>query len=106
MIASVRISNAAEADLRGIFEYIAYQLNSMKSAQRILRGLLSAVSKLSNNPERWSPYPHEPWLSRGVRTCIVGSYVIFFSHVDGIVSVVRVLYCRRDFESALEESTH
>jgi len=97
----VQISESAEKDLRGIFEYIAYELEREASARRILTGLMSAIGELADNPERWSPYPREPWRTKGVRTRIVGSYVVFFTPQGDVVSVGRVLHCRRDFDSLL-----
>jgi len=102
MSCKVRISESAEADLRGIYEYVAYEQGREAAARRILSGLMSAIGELAENPERWSPYPREPWLSKGVRTRIVGSYVVFFSCDENVVSVGRVLYCRRDFDAHLD----
>jgi len=101
MSCSVEISESAEKDLRGIFEYVTYELERGAAAKRILSGLMSAIGELADNPERWSPYPREPWRTKGVRTRIVGSYVIFFTHCGDVVSVGRILHCRRDFDSLL-----
>jgi len=105
MSRKVQLSESAEADLRGIFEYVAYEQGREAAARRILSGLMSAIGGLAENPERWSSYPREPWLSKGVRTRIVGAYVVFFSYDDDedVVSVGRVLYCRRDFDAHLDE---
>jgi len=105
MSRTVHISHSAETDLRGIFEYIAYEIGNELSARRILQGLMSAIEELAENPERWYPYPREPWHSRGVRTRIVGSYVAFFAFDQATdeLSVGRVLYCRRDFDVCLAD---
>jgi len=50
MSRKVQLSESAEADLRGIFEYVAYEQGREAAARRILSGLMSAIGGLAENP--------------------------------------------------------
>ena len=67
MTFDVQISEQAEMDLRGIFEYIAFDLLAPENAAGQLDRLEDAISKLNNMPEKYRRYEREPWHSRGQR---------------------------------------
>ena len=56
----VQISEQAEMDLRGIFEYIAFDLLAPENAAGQLDRLEDAISKLDNMPEKYRRYEREP----------------------------------------------
>ena len=56
----VRISEQAEDDLRGIFEYIAFELLAPESAIGQLDRLEEAISGLDRMPKRFKSYEKEP----------------------------------------------
>ena len=64
---SVEITDAAAADLRGIYEYIAFELASPESAAAQLGRLEANICSLDSFPERFRQYDKEPWHSRGMR---------------------------------------
>ena len=49
----VQISEQADNDLRGIFEYIAFELLAPENAVGQLNRLEDAISKLDNMPEKF-----------------------------------------------------
>ena len=63
----VEISEQAEADLRSIFEYIAFELQSVQNAAEQLSRLEKYIHSLHQMPERFRRYDKEPWYSRGLR---------------------------------------
>ena len=67
MMFDVQISEQADADLRGIYEYIAFELLSPQNAAGKLDRLEVAISNLSNMPEKFRRYEREPWHSRNLR---------------------------------------
>ena len=67
MMYSIQISEQAEQDLRGIFEYISFVLLSPTNASKQLQQIFTAISKLDYMPERYSKYEKEPWYSHGLR---------------------------------------
>ncbi len=69
MIYEVEVSEQADSDLRGIFEYIAFELQSPENASGQLDRLEEQILSLDTMPERYRKYEKEPWKSRGL-SCI------------------------------------
>ena len=67
MIYEVEVSKQADSDLRGIFEYIAFELQSPENASGQLDRLEEQILNLDTMPERYRKYENEPWKSRGLR---------------------------------------
>ncbi len=107
MTYSVEIAEQAETDLRGIYEYIAFELQSAQNAAAQISRLEQNIYSLDQMPERYRRYEREPWFSRGWRIMPVDHYCVFYmpDHKQGIVTVTRVLYGGRDMDNALADST-
>ena len=90
---SIEISDAAHEDLRDIYSYIAFELRSPANARNVLRRILAQVATLDEMPERFRPYP------RGVRVMDVGNFCVYYLPKDGVVSVGRILYCKRNVDA-------
>ena len=101
----VNISNEAAADLRAIFEYIAFELHSFQNAFSQLARLETEIYSLNQMPERYRRYDEEPWRSRGLRLMPVDNYCVFYipNHETRIVNIVRVIYGGRDISTELEK---
>lgn len=87
----VRVLPLAIEDLQEIYNYIAYELQSVINADEI--------QKLDFMPESFRLYEKEPWKSRGLRYFSVDNYIVFYI-VDNEkmeVNVFRVLYSKMDF---------
>ena len=98
MMYSVVITEQAEEDLRGIFEYISFTLYEPGYAAHKLQKLEQAISRLNDMPERYKEYEEEPWETLGLRKMPVDNYNVFY-HVDNEqrrVTVLRILYNKRD----------
>ena len=108
MTFDVQISEQAEMDLRGIFEYIAFDLQAPENAARQLDRLEDAISKLDNMPEKYRRYEREPWRSRGLRVFPVDNYLVFYipNMETEVVTVIRVMYSGRDVDKELKRHTH
>lgn len=104
---AVEISAQAEADLRGIFEYIAFELRSVQNAAGQLSRLEESIYSLNQMPERYRRYEREPWLSRNLRLMPVDNYCVFYipDQETGIVRIIRVMYGGRDIEAELARNT-
>lgn len=107
MIYFVDMSNEAEADLRGIYEHIAFGLMSQANADGQLERIETKITSLSTMPERYRRYKKEPWFSRGLRVLPVDNFVIFYLVNVGahIVTVMRIMYKGRDIEYELSKTT-
>ena len=103
----VRISDQAEKDLRSIFEYIAFELQSVQNAVGQLDRLETAIASLSEMPERWIRYDKEPWFSRGLRRMVVDNYLVFYipDKDDRTVTIIRVMYGHMDVDRVLSDQT-
>ena len=78
MIYEVELSEQADSDLRGIFEYIAFELQSPENAIGQLDRLEEQILSLDTMPERYRKYEKEPWKSRGLRVLPVDNYVVLY----------------------------
>ena len=107
MTFKVNITRQAEEDLRGIFEYIAYKLQSFRNADGLLDRLEKAILSLDEMPERYRAYEKEPWHGRGLRVMPVDSYLIFYIPYRSTktVEVIRVMYGGRDVDTQLNRLT-
>ena len=78
MIYEVELSEQADSDLRGIFEYITFELQSPENASGQLDRLEEQMLSLDTMPERYRKYEKEPWKSRGLRVLPVDNYVVLY----------------------------
>lgn len=97
----------AECDLRGIFEYIAFELMAPGNAAGQLDRLEDGIMGLETFPERFRAYEKEPWRSRGLRVMPIDNYLVFYitNHEENIVTVIRVMYAGRDVDAQLKYYT-
>lgn len=100
----VVLSNQADEDIRGIYEYIAFDLQSTQNAIGQLDRLEREILSLDDMPERFSAYKLEPWRSRNLRVMPVDNYLVFYipDHDKQTVNVIRVLYGGRDVSTQLD----
>ena len=97
----IEIADAAYEDMRNIFYYIANELQSPDDARNVIRRILAEIATLNEMPNRFRSYPREPLSPKGVRVMDVGNYCVYYIAKDGVVSVGRVLYFRRDSDAVL-----
>ena len=107
MIYEVIITGQANADLRGIYEYITFELLSPDNAAGQLKRLEEHIIGPEEFPEKFRPYEKEPWNSRGLRVMPVDNYLVFYipNKDTGIVTVIRVMYTGRDVDNQLNNYT-
>ena len=99
----VQITTEAENDLRGIFEYISSDLQSVQNAVEQLNRLEHGIASLEQMPERFRTYGKEPWNSRNLRIMPVDNYLVFYvpNLKKQTVTVMRVMYGGRDIDRQL-----
>ena len=92
-------------DLRGIFEYIAFHLQSVQNAANQLDRLEQGIASLARMPERFRAYEKEPWRSRNLRIMPVDRYLVFYipDKEKKDITVLRVMYGGRDIDRQLKE---
>ena len=107
MIYEVELSEQADSDLRGIFEYIAFELQSPENASGQLDRLEEQILSLDTMPERYRKYEKEPWETRGLRVLPVDNYVVLYISDSNkkVVTILRVMYAGRDIDNQLNLHT-
>lgn len=100
----IRMTPQARNDLRGIFEYIAFTLQSPQNAAGQLDRLEGSIDSLEQMPERFRVYDKEPWRSRNLRIMPVDHYLVFYipNREEETVTIIRVIYGGRDIDRQLE----
>ncbi|MBP5248954.1 MAG: type II toxin-antitoxin system RelE/ParE family toxin [Lachnospiraceae bacterium] len=95
----------AEDDLRGIFEYIAFELLAPENAAGQMDRIEKTIQSLAEFPEKYRLYDREPWKSRNTRVVPVDNYVVFYiSDKDtAVVTIVRIMYSGRDIDKQMDE---
>lgn len=103
MIYQVSTTEQADADLRGVYEHIAFELLSPDNAAGQLDRLEEHIIGLENFPEKFRAYEKEPWHSRGLRVMPVDNYLVFYipDMETRLVTVIRVMYAGRDVDDQL-----
>lgn len=96
-------SEKAAEDLRDIYRYIAFSLSAPKAAERQTNDIMEEIIKLDENPLRYPQYRHGRWKDRGMRFFAIHNYTVFYIVDDERkqVSVVRIMYGRRNIEKQL-----
>ena len=107
MIYSIKVTVQADNDLRNIYEYIAYELQSPENAGGQLNRIEKCIMSLKSMPERYRFYDKEPWKSRGLHIVPVDNYCILYIVDNGnmTVSIMRVMYGGRDINTQLDKCT-
>lgn len=102
---NVLFTNTARDDLKGIHEYISFDLLAPEAAANTTRGILAAAKALSSMPMRNPVYRDEPWKSLEVRFTTFKNYMIFYKVDDEklTVTVSRIMYGGRDITKQLSE---
>jgi toxin ParE1/3/4 len=92
------LTEQADADLRNIYEYIAFTLLEPSIAAGQLERIEKGIQSLDEMPERFCMFEIEPWCSRGLRQMPVDNFIVFYipKTEDNTVNVIRVMYGGRD----------
>lgn len=102
----VEMTDQAKTDLRGIYEYIAFALQSKINADRQLDRIEREILSLSDMPERYKVLDLSFEAAKTVRMVTVDRYCVIY-HVAkerGAVQILRILYGGRDIPAELENN--
>lgn len=103
----VVLTDQADSDLRGIYEYIAFSLLEPENAAGQLARLEESILKLSEMPGKFKLYEKEPWRSRRLHQMPVDHFNVFYilDDEEKIVIVLRVIYGGRNIDEQLRKTT-
>jgi len=100
----IRIMRPAQNDMRELFRYIADDLQKRSAAIDRISLIDERILSLKENPHRFALVRDRFLASKGFRMVVVKSHLVFFviREEAKTVSVMRVLYGRRDWMRVLE----
>ena len=103
----VALTEQANSDLRGIYEYIAFSLLEPENAAGQLDRLEENILKLTDMPGKFKLYEKEPWRSRGLHQMPVDHFIVFYIPDDEekTVTVLRIVYRGQNIDVQLRETT-
>ena len=98
-------SPEAKADLREIYTYIAFDLQSPKTAEGQVNRIRKEIRSLDFMPSRYSIVDWEPWKSIGMHKVPVDNFVVYYSvnTEKRLVTVIRIFYGGRDAKGIVNE---
>ena len=96
---TVLYSDSAQNDLTEIFEYIAYTLKEVHTAQNLIRKIMKNIELLKTMPVRF-PVDENIKLKIKIRTLNTGKFITFYSVDEKSLSVkiLRIIFGGRDFD--------
>ena len=102
---TIKYSTKAINDLRDIYSYIAFNLQAPETAAKMVRRIRNSIKELDFMPERNPILDWEPWNSLNTHKMRVGNYLVFYivDSLQSSVSIVRIVYGKRDIAKALSE---
>ena len=100
------LTEQADTDLRGIYEYITFTLLEPRIAVRQLKRIEKAIQSLGEMPNRFRVFEKEPWHSRGLHQMPVANFIVFYilKTEDKTVIIIRVMYGGRNIDEQLKKS--
>lgn len=102
----ILLTEQADADLRTIYEYIAFTLLEPQIASGQLDRIEKGIFSLDEMPERFRRFEKEPWRSRGLCQMPVDNFIVFYipNTEDKTVTVIRVLYGGMDIDKQIKNT--
>ena len=91
-------------DLKSIVRYIAYKLESPRSAERLISRIEKEVQKLATNPFRCHLYSSPEKLKHEFKVLHIDNYPVFYAVENGKIEIYRVIHALRDISKILGET--
>jgi len=96
---AVRFGTQVEADLDGIWAYVAKESGSVDVANRVIDSITDHFFLLSRHPQLGRRRDND--LRRGLRSLSVSGYVIIYRTENQDVLILHVVHGRRDIQALL-----
>ena len=92
----LHVSPAALQDMKDISDYISVTLCNPAAAKRIVKKIIAAYSKLTDQPFMGVALSSKINVETPFRYLISGNYLIFYQ-VNDHIEIHRIIYGRRDY---------
>lgn len=99
----VRFAPKAIADLEDILRYISEELHNPESASLLLSDILQVIEQLASFPLMGKTIVSKLRTLKEYRMALCKNYIIFYRSDNKTISVICVLYGRRDYINLLGE---
>ena len=102
---TVKVEPSALLQLEEIVKYISDVLLVPETTKKWLDEMEEAISSLDVFPFRFALIEDEPWKSNGVRKMAIKGFMVYYviEEEKKLISVIAVVYGRRDQITALKE---
>ena len=90
----VKITEKALGDMDGIYEYIAFNLQSPENAMGQYNRIADRVLELGFFSEKFRLVDFEPERSQGLRRMLVDNYSVFYVFKEELVKVTSTSFCK------------
>lgn len=100
---NIQITQPAEEDLYEIGIYISKELLQYETAKKVISKIAKVINSLEDMPLRNALVADERLAYEGIRKIMMDNYIILYvvNEKDKIVTIVRILYNRREWISLL-----
>lgn len=88
-------------DLNKTLNYITYNLQNIKAAERLLNNINEAIDKRRFNPQSFEKYNYRKESKYTWYRIYVEHYTIFYTVTDNTIHLARILNNRRNFEDLM-----
>ena len=101
---SILITHTAMEDLKRIASYVAIELREPSIAKKLVGNIKEVIMSLEQMPTRYSLLRDANLAVQEIRKIMVDNYIVCYtvSEKDNVVTIVRILYNRRDWVKILE----
>lgn len=99
----VLITEPAADDLQALTQYIIEELLDPDTAKKLVGKIKEAVLSFGEMPNGHALLMDSGLAAQGIRKFVVDNYIVFYvvSEKEETVTVLRILYVRRDWEHML-----
>ena len=94
---NVHYTAESRRDLDEIWDYIAFELQNVSAAERMVNRIMDDVDRLESHGEMGALLSSIADVESGYRFLVTGSYLTFYRVQGSDVYVDRVLHGRRDY---------
>ena len=92
----IKISEDAYFDIEEIFSYISQ--DNKKAAEKLRRKIYDGIKGLKDFPFKYPVLQEEdaPGAARGYRYMVINPYIVFYTVLDDVIVIARVLHSRQN----------
>lgn len=98
---SIEYSKESKEDLKGIKQYIKYNLQEPEITQKLISKIRKEINGLKRNPQIYSIIDDDLLKKLEIRKLIVDNYIVFYRIKNDNVEIVRIMYGRRNWINLL-----